>query len=70
MMPLLMAKRGEANKISAVRGKEETRRHLANLGFVEGAMVTVINEFDGNLIVNVKDARIALSKELAAKIFI
>lgn len=70
MMPLLMARRGETNKISAVRGKDEIKRFLANLGFVEGAAVTVISEIDGNLIVNVKDARIALSKQMAAKIFI
>lgn len=70
MMPLLMACRGETNKISAVRGKDEIKRFLANLGFVEGSDVTVISEIDGNLIVNVKDARIALSKQMAAKIFI
>lgn len=70
MMPLLMARRGETNKISTVHGKDETRRFLANLGFVEGSAVTVISEIDGNLIVNVKDARIALSKQMAAKIFI
>lgn len=70
MMPLLMARKGENHKISAVHGKDETRRFLANLGFVEGAAVTVISEIDGNLIVNVKDARIALSKQMAAKIFI
>lgn len=70
MMPLLMARRGETNKIIAVRGKDEIKRFLANLGFVEGSAVTVISEIDGNLIVNVKDARIALSKQMAAKIFI
>lgn len=70
MMPLLMARRGETNKISAVRGKDEIKHFLANLGFVEGSAVTVISEIDGNLIVNVKDARIALSKQMAAKIFI
>lgn len=70
MMPLLMARRGETNKISDVRGKDEIKRFLANLGFVEGSAVTVISEIDGNLIVNVKDARIALSKQMAAKIFI
>ncbi len=70
MMPLLMARRGETNKISAVRGKDEIKRFLANLGFAEGSAVTVISEIDGNLIVNVKDARIALSKQMAAKIFI
>ena len=70
MMPLLMARRGETNKISAVRGKDEIKRFLANLGFVEGSAVTVISEIDGYFIVNVKDARIALSKQMAAKIFI
>ena len=70
MMPLLMARRGETNKISSVQGKDEIKRFLANLGFVEGSAVTVISEIDGNLIVNVKDARIALSKQMAAKIFI
>lgn len=70
MMPLLMARRGETNKISAVRGKDEIKRFLANLGFVEGSAVTVISEIEGNLIVNVKGARIALSKQMAAKIFI
>ena len=70
MMPLLMDRRGEQHTISAVHGKDETRRFLANLGFVEGASVSVISEIDGNLIVNVKEARIALSKQMAAKIFI
>lgn len=70
MMPLLMAKRGEHHVISAVHGKSEIVRHLESMGFVEGASVSVVNEFDGNLIVNVKDARVALSKQLAAKIFI
>ena len=69
-MPLTMANIGETNTISRIGGNEETRRFLANLGFVEGSAVTVISEIDGNLIVNVKDARIALSKQMAAKIFI
>ncbi len=70
MMPLLMARQGETNTINAVHGKDETRRFLENLGFVEGASVTVISELDGNLIVSIKDARIALSRQMAAKIFI
>lgn len=69
-MPLLMAKPGEVNKITAVRGKNEIKRHLENMGFIEGASITVITEFDGNLIVNVKDARVALSKNMASKIYI
>lgn len=70
MMPLLMARTGEVNKIAAVRSKNDVKRHLENMGFVEGAEITIITEFDGNLIVNVKDARIALSKNMASKIYI
>lgn len=69
-MPLLMAKPGEVNIIAAVRGKNEIRRHLENMGFVEGAKITIVAESDGNLIVSVKDARVALSKNLASKIYI
>lgn len=69
-MPLLMAKCGESNKIAAVRGRAETKRFLESMGFVEGAAITVVSEFDGNLIVNVKDSRVALSKVMATKIFI
>ena len=54
MMPLTMCKAGEENEIKKIGGKEETRRHLENLGFVAGSNVTVINEFSGNIIVNVK----------------
>ena len=69
-MPLLLAQPGEKNTIMAVRGRGETKRFLESMGFVEGAEITVVSEFDGNLIVNVKDARVALSKEMAAKIMI
>jgi len=69
-MPLVLARQGEENKIMAVRGKGETKRFLESMGFVEGASITIVSEFDGNLIVNVKDARVALSKVLAAKIMI
>lgn len=69
-MPLLMAKPGEVNIIAAVRGKNEIRRHLENMGFVEGAKITIVAESYGNLIVSVKDARVALSKNLASKIYI
>ena len=69
-MPLVLARQGEENKIMAVRGKGETKRFLESMGFVEGASITIVSEFDGNLIVNVKDARVALSKVLAANIMI
>ena len=69
-MPLLLAQPGEQNKIMAVRGRGETKRCLESMGCVEGADITVVSEFDGNLIVNVKDARVAISKVLAGKIMI
>ncbi|MDY6029927.1 MAG: FeoA family protein [Acidaminococcaceae bacterium] len=70
MMPLIMAKCGDVGKIAAVRGKPEIKRYLESMGFVEGALITVISEIDGNLIVNVKDARVALSRNMASKIFV
>lgn len=70
MMPLSMVKEGEPNVIKKVGGKEETRRFLENLGFVVGGNVTVVSEINGNLIVNVKDSRVAVGKDMAAKILI
>jgi len=70
MMPLTMAKTGEANLIKKVGGKEETRRFLENLGFVTGGIVTVVSEISGNMIVNVKESRIAIGKDMANKIMI
>ena len=69
-MPLSMVKEGEPNIIRKVGGKEETRRFLEKLGFVAGGMVTVVSEIDGNLIVNVKDSRVAVSKGIANKIMV
>ncbi len=70
MMPLSMVKEGEANIIRKVGGKEETRRFLENLGFVAGGTVTVISEMGGNMIVNVKDSRVAIGKDMANKIMV
>lgn len=70
MMPLSMVKEGTPNKIIKVGGKEETRRFLENLGFVAGGMVTVVSEIDGNMIVNVKDSRVAIGKDMANKIMV
>ena len=70
MMPLTMANVGEPVTIKRIGGKEETRRFLENLGFVVGGNVTVVSEIDGNLIVNVKDSRVAVGKDMAAKILI
>ena len=70
MMPLTMAKAGELNSIKRVGGKEEIRRFLENLGFVVGGDVTVVSENGGNVIVSVKDSRVAISKDMANKIMI
>ena len=69
-MPLTMAKEGEPAVIHKVGGKEETKRFLENLGFVTGGMVTVISQIGGNLIVNVKDARVAIGRDMANKIMV
>ena len=68
MMPLTMANAGEENIIKKVGGKEDTRRFLENLGFVVGAAVTVISQVEGNIIVNIKDSRVAIGKDMANKI--
>ena len=68
MMPLSMAKMGETVTIKKIGGKDEVRQHMAELGFVVEEKVTVVNEMNGNLILQVKDSRIALGKALAAKI--
>ncbi|MEA4926918.1 MAG: FeoA family protein [Syntrophomonadaceae bacterium] len=70
MMPLTMAKAGEANLIKKIGGKAETRQFLERLGFVVGGSITVIAEIGGNVIVNVKDARVAVSREMANKIMV
>ena len=65
MMPLTLATAGEENIIKKVGGNPETRKFLENLGFVAGGTVTVISEISGNVIVNVKESRVAVSKEMA-----
>ena len=69
-MPLSMVKPGETNTIKKVGGKEETRKFLENLGFVTGGEVTVVYEIEGNLIVNVKDSRVAIGKDMANRIMV
>ncbi len=70
MMPLMLAQVGEENIIRKVGGKPEVKAHLENLGFVAGGVVTIINTMGGNVIVNVKESRIAISKEMAQKIMV
>lgn len=70
MMPLTLASAGEENMIRRVGGNDETKRHLEDLGFVAGANVTIVSSIGGNLIVKVKDSRVAISKEMAGKIMV
>ena len=70
MMPLALANVGEENMIKKVGGNQEMKKHLEDLGFVAGGTVTVVSEIGGNLIVNVKQSRVAISREMAAKIMI
>ena len=69
-MPLTVIKEGETGSIKKVGGKEETRQFLENLGFVTGADVKVVSVANGNLIVNIKDSRIAIGKDMAARIMV
>ena len=70
MMPLTLANVGEENIIKKVGGNPETRKFLENLGFVAGGSVIVVSEIGGNVIVNVKESRVAISEEMAKKIMI
>lgn len=63
MMPLILASEGEENIIKKIGGSPEVKKHLENLGFVVGGNVKVVTTVNGNLIVNVKEARVAISKE-------
>ncbi|HIU68373.1 MAG TPA: ferrous iron transport protein A [Candidatus Scubalenecus merdavium] len=69
-MPLTFANVGEENTIRKVGGNEETRRFLENLGFVSGAKIMVLSQIGGNVIVNVKDSRVAVNAEMARHIMI
>lgn len=69
-MPLSMIGTGESNVVQRVGGREDTRKFLENLGFVAGAAVTVVSETGGNLIVNIKESRVAIGKDMANKIMV
>lgn len=70
MLPLTLANIGEENVIKKISGNPATKKHLENLGFVAGGNVKVINTISGNVIVSVKESRIAISREMAQKIMI
>ncbi len=69
-MPLSMVNAGEPSVVRKVGGKEETRRFLENLGFVNGAQVTIVSAANGNMIINVKDSRVAIGKDMANRIMV
>ena len=69
-MPLNVVSSGESFLIKKINGKEEVRRFLENLGFVAGAKVSIVSKIGGNVIVQIKDSRIAISKEMAQKIIV
>lgn len=69
-MPLTFVKEGEPNFIKKISGREETRKFLENLGFVSGAAVTVVSMAGGNMIVNIKDSRVAIGKDMASRIMV
>lgn len=69
-MPLSLAGLNNEVTIRKINGNEEIKHHLGNLGFVVGAVVSIVNELDGNVIVSIKDSRIAISKSMAAKILV
>jgi ferrous iron transport protein A len=69
-MPLTLLQAGQSSIITRIGGKPETRQFLENLGFVVGTPVTVINQIDGNVICAIRDARVAISKQMASKIFV
>lgn len=70
MMPLTLAEVGEEKIMKKIGGKQEVKAHLENLGFVVGGAVTVINTIGGNVMVKVKESRVAISKEMAQKIMV
>ncbi|MCI5948348.1 MAG: FeoA family protein [Oscillospiraceae bacterium] len=70
MMPLSLAGVGEQNTVKRIGGSPEVKQHLENLGFVVGSTVTIVNTLGGNVIVNVKESRIAISEEMARKIMV
>ncbi|MBN2927381.1 MAG: ferrous iron transport protein A [Eubacterium sp.] len=70
MLPLTMASQGEPVTIKKIGGKQETKKFLETLGFVVGGTITVISEINGNMIVNVKDSRVAIGKDMANKIMV
>lgn len=69
-MPLTMIGMGNSSSVVRITGKDETRRFLENLGFISGSQVTIISEYGGDLIIKIRDSRVAISKNMANKIYV
>lgn len=69
-MPLILADKGNEVNIKKINGNDETKRFLNSLGFVVGESIRIVSELGGNLIINVKDSRIALDKSMASRIIV
>ena len=69
-MPLSFAEKGKDYEIKKVGGNQETKKHLEDLGFVSGSKVSIVSDVSGNLIVNIKESRIAINRDLANKIYV
>lgn len=70
MMPLTFAQAGQVVEVLKVGGKESVKKHLGDLGFVEGAQVSVVSSHDGDMIINVKDSKLAITREMASRVMI
>lgn len=70
MMPLSMVNVGEKKQVLKINGRDDTQRFLENLGFVQGSEITVVSEIGGNMIVNIKDTRVAIDKAMANRIMV
>lgn len=70
MMPLIMVDPGRPNEIKKITGKDEVKKLLGSLGFVEGEIVTVVSQMNGNVIVNIKDTRVAIDRSMAQRILV
>ena len=70
MMPLVLADTGNEYTVIRVGGDKEVKQHLADMGFVPGSVLTIVTKMGGNIIINVKDTRVAISREMASKIMV
>lgn len=70
MLPLTLAKAGEQVRVARISGSQEIKKHLEDLGFVEGTVITVVSSHEGDVIINLKDSRLAVTREMAQKVMV